>query len=141
MVKQNKASIEVRSFPVTRQVPESRVGKWTHQLLSTRDNLFAAIEFLRLVCDEILAGQAVNETDEILTQVEAILNRDEKIYSTRLSSSKASGQRSSRSQKKDLRSSSSLIEMIDQQMTEASFTNVRRQSGTNRHATIDHGKT
>jgi hypothetical protein len=67
------------SFPAPARVPGSSAEEWSSRILETRDNLVSALEFLRIVYNEKLAGRPVKAADEILAQVDNMVRRDEKV--------------------------------------------------------------
>jgi hypothetical protein len=58
MVNQNYAS-KLLSFRVPTAVPGSPPENWSLRILETKDNLESALEFLRITCNEMLAGRPV----------------------------------------------------------------------------------
>jgi hypothetical protein len=67
------------SFPAPTPAPGSSAEEWSSRILETRDNLVSALEFLRIVYNERLAGRPIKAAAEILAQVDTILRHDEKI--------------------------------------------------------------
>jgi hypothetical protein len=67
------------SFPAPAPAPGSSAEDWDRRILETRDNLVSALDFLRTVYNEWLAGRPIKAADEILAQVDTILRHDEKI--------------------------------------------------------------
>ena len=78
MVDRNNAG-KLLSFPAPRPVPGSPAENWSPRILEIKDNLVGALEFLRTVYNERLAGRPIKAADQILTQVETILRHDEKV--------------------------------------------------------------
>jgi hypothetical protein len=66
-------------FPAPTAVPGSPAENWSLRILETKDDLISALEFLRIVYNEMLDGKPVKTADEILAQVEAILRNDAKV--------------------------------------------------------------
>jgi hypothetical protein len=78
MVKRNNAG-KLLLFPSPKLVPESPADNWSLRVLEIKDNLTSALEFLRIVYNEMLAGKPVKSTDEVLARVEAIVANDAKV--------------------------------------------------------------
>ena len=78
MVDRNNAG-KLLLFPAPTPASGSSAEDWDRRILETRDNLVGALEFLRTVYNERLAGRPIKAADQILTQVETILRHDEKI--------------------------------------------------------------
>jgi hypothetical protein len=78
MVNQNNAG-KLLSFPMPKPAPGSPAENWSLRILETRDNLVSALEFLRIVYNERLAGRPTKAVDQIMAQIESILRYDEKI--------------------------------------------------------------
>jgi hypothetical protein len=78
MVDQNNTG-KLISFPAPALVHGSSVEDWDRRILETRDNLVSALEFLRIVYNERLAGRPTKAVDQIMAQIESILRYDEKI--------------------------------------------------------------
>jgi hypothetical protein len=78
MVQRNNGG-KLLLFPAPTPVPGSSAEDWDRRILETRDNLVSALEFLRTVYNERLAGRPIKAADQILTQVETIVRYDEKV--------------------------------------------------------------
>ena len=57
------------SFPAPMAMSASPAENWSAQIFETRDNLVSALEFLRIVYNEMLAGMPVKASDEILAKL------------------------------------------------------------------------
>jgi hypothetical protein len=66
-------------FPAPKPIPGSPADNWSLGILETKDNLISALEFLRIVHNEMLAGRPVESVDEVLARVKAIVGNHAKI--------------------------------------------------------------
>jgi hypothetical protein len=72
MDKRNSAS-KLLSFPAPTTVSYPLPQNWDFRILEIKDNLVNALQFLRSVYDDKLAGKPVRAAGEIFVQVETIL--------------------------------------------------------------------